>query len=151
MQAAGGAAAPGTPAFGFTLGGVRLLVPIGAAPVFDPFARIEPMPLAPLRMRGFVQRRGRVLPVLDGGAVAPVCLPVRTRRPVLILESLPEPAALLIEQPPVYIEGPLRPAPNVQCPAVPWALACGEGWQDARGEVWWTVDPVRLFETLGAR
>lgn len=134
--------------FGFRLAGVPVLVPESTTAMFLPAAGVDPMPLAPPRLRGFAQRQGRSIPVFDASSEAPARLPVRTRRPLLVFDGLPEPAALLVDAPPERIEPPLTPGGAGPRPEVGWRDAIGESAVDARGRTWWRLDLSRLFDVL---
>ncbi len=134
--------------FGFRLSGIPLLVPESTRALFLPAAGVDPMPLAPPRLRGFTQRHGRSVPVFDASAQAPSRLPVRTRRPLLVFEDLIEPAALLVDAPPTPVGAPLtRDAARLR-PEIGWREAIGDASVDPQGGAWWSIDLARLFDLL---
>ena len=134
--------------FGFHLSGVPVLVPGSATALFLPAAGVDPMPLAPPRLRGFTQRHGRAVPVFDASDAPPDRLPVRARRPVLVFDGLPEPAGLIVEAPPERLAEPLTSAPPAPPPPIVWRDALAGRLLDASGRPWWRVELTRLFDLL---
>lgn len=142
---AGPAHAPGR--FGVVLGDFGLLLPAGLACEFVDAADVHPVPGAPPRLRGLMQRHGRPLPVfgLSSGASFG-----RQRLRVLVIDEGRNAAALEIDFPPEPVD------PAEPCDAsTPYPSACppgalGAAWR-CRGhdEVFWDFEPARFFGLLG--
>ena len=136
--------------YGFRLGDVNVLTPEQTPAEFIVAAAIYPLPLAPRRIRGLTQRRGQPIVVFDAGSAAPEFLPTLIRRPVLVIDSKNEPAAVFVEQPPSVVRcAPLAELPPR--PVVPYADALIGAAREADGDglvIWWHVDFRRLFELL---
>jgi hypothetical protein len=133
--------------FGLRVGGVDLLTPDRVAAEFLGAATIYPMPLAPRRLRGFLQLRGHPVPVLDATPDPPERQPVLSRRAALVIEGFGDTFALLVDAAPhaVALTGPAKD----QQPVGVLAPVLREPLVDALdGRVWWQADYERLARIL---
>lgn len=139
--------APGR--FGVVLGDFGLLLPAGLACEFVDAADVHPVPGAPPRLRGLMQRHGRPLPVFGLSTVAPFG---RRRLRVIVIDEGRNAAALEIDFPPEPVD-PAAPCDE----STPYPAACPPGalelaWR-CRGhdEAFWEFEPARFFGLLGGR
>ncbi len=135
--------------FGVLLGGAGLLLPAGLVCEFVDEADVHPVPGAPPRLRGLMQRHGRPLPVFG---IAPVTSFGHQRLRVLVIDEGRNAAALEIDFPPEPVD-PV--APCDEPPAYPGAWPAGafdRAWRcEGHDEVFWEFEPSRLFGLLGSR
>lgn len=135
--------------FGVLLGETGLLLPMGLVCEFVDGADVHPVPGAPPRLRGLMQRHGRPLPVFG---VSPTRSFGRQRLRVLVIDEGRNAAALEIDFPPEPVD------PIASCDEPPpyprsWpAGALDDAWRCAgHEELFWEFEPSRLFGLLGGR
>lgn len=146
------------PSFGVLLAGVPVLLPAGIALEFVAQASLYPLPMAPERVVGLMQLRGQPLLVLDASVQRAERHTERrtgTSRDVLVVGTLPQAAALLVDGPPRRVEvtqqrDELADTPRgalAECPFVDALTSHRVDRADAHAG-WYEVDPERLFEAL---
>lgn len=141
------ATAPGR--FGVLLGGAGLLLPARIVCEFVDAAEVHPIPGAPSRLRGLMQRHGRPLPVFG---VSPSAAFGRQRLRVLVIDEGRNAAALEIDFPPEPVD-PLTPLGEpIAYPGAYPRGALDRAWRCAgHDEAFWEFEPSRLFGLLGGR
>ncbi len=133
--------------FGVLLGDVGLLLPAGLVCEFVDAADVHPVPGAPARLRGLMQRHGRPLPVFG---ISPTAGFGRQRLRVLVIDEGRNAAALEIDFPPEPVD-PVAPCDD----STPYPGACPPGaleraWRCAgHEEAFWEFQPSRFFGLLG--
>lgn len=143
-QAVAGASAA---RYGLLLAGAGLLLPDGLICELVPAADVYPIPGAPPRLRGLMQRYGRPLPVYG---IAPAAQRRYEALRVLIIGEGRDAAALEIElaPEPVQLLAPCSPTPTRPSAYPPGALM--QAWScRGRDEPFWEFDLVRLCALLG--
>jgi hypothetical protein len=139
--------APGR--FGVLLGDFGLLLPAALPCEFVDTADVHPVPGAPPRLRGLMQRHGRPLPVFG---ISPSTIVGRQRLRVLVVDEGRNAAALEIDFPPEPVD-PVEPCDDSE----PQPGACPPGaldraWRCAGyEEPFWEFEPARFFGLLGGR
>src|SRR5690606_21287481 len=108
-----------------------------------------PVPGAPSRLRGLMQRHGRPLPVFG---VSPASAFGRQSLRVLVVDEGRNAAALEIDFPPEPVDLVNPCDDTVPYPAAYPAGALERAWR-CRGhdEAFWEFEPARLFGLLGGR
>lgn len=142
------------PSFGVLLAGVPVLLPAGIPLEFVAQASLHPLPLAPQRVAGLMQLRGQPLLVLDA-SVQRAERRTATSHDVLVVGTMPQAAALLVDGPPQRVEvlpqrDELADTPRGALAECPFAEALTSHRVD-RADAhagWYEVDPDRLFEAL---
>jgi len=136
--------------FGLMLAGTCVLLPAGLLCEFVGDAEVFPVPGAPSRLRGLMQRHGRPVPVF---ALSPSDAPEGIAKlRVLVFGTGGEAGALEIDLPPEPVE-PVEPIeqPGPPAGAVPASVLSGPWRCAGRDEPFWQFEPARLFAALGAR
>lgn len=143
-------AGAGAPAlFGVRVGGVDVLLPTDQTLEYVAAATTYPLPGAGRRVVGMMQLRGHPIVVLDAGAQpASVRREIR-RAAVLLVGSVPEAGAVLVDAPPeqVVTGDPVHDAAR---PGSVFDAALTHPARDARqaDRVWWHVDVRQMFRIL---
>lgn len=139
--------APAPGRFGVLFGGAGLLLPAGLACEFVDEAEVHPVPGAPSRLRGLMQRQGRPLPVFGS---SPARSFGRQRLRVLVIDEGRNAAALEIDFPPEPVDPVDACDAATPCPPACPPGALERAWRCAgHEEMFWEFDPGRLFELLG--
>ena len=143
------------PSFGVRLAGLPVRMPAGTPLEFVAQAVLHPLPLAPKRVTGLMQLRGQPVVVLDASADGPAASSTLAPHDVLVVGTLPNAAALLVDGAPRTLPAdatalglPLaRAGVLADCPFFDAIVShrVGEG---AEGGEWYEVDPSRLFAAL---
>jgi hypothetical protein len=135
--------------FGVVLGDFGLLLPAGLPCEFVDAADVHPVPGAPPRLRGLMQRHGRPLPVFG---LSPAATFGRQRLRVLVIDEGRNAAALEIDFPPEPVELAATCDESAAYPGACPPGALERAWRCAgHDEAFWEFEPARFFALLGGR